>query len=158
MSEAQARRVLDDPRSTPEQRRQAEIVLGMPPADGGLGNVVGPAGVPPGPGAGQPGPDPALSTEEVEEPRIPPPTRNGKVVGPAGVPPGEGAGPPGPPPDIAEMTPSERAEMTPSGRVEAEDRAQRQAMLEQAKLRQRHLTEKERLAALEAMDLSKYEK
>lgn len=140
MSEAQARRVLDDPNSTPEQRRQAEIVLGMPPADGGLGNVVGPAGVPPGPGAGQPGPDPALSTEEVEEPRIPPPTRNGKVVGPAGVPPGEGAGPPGPPPESAEMTPSER--------VEAETQAQRQ----------KHLTEKERLAALEAMDLSKYEK
>ena len=140
MSEAQARRVLDDPKSTPEQRRQAEIVLGMPPADGGLGNVVGPAGVPPGPGAGQPGPDPALSTEEVEEPRIAPPARNGNVVGPAGVPPGEGAGPPGPPPDEDPLHAAARAS------------------IEQAKLRQRHLTEKERLAALEAMDLSKYEK
>ena len=147
MSEAQARRVLDDPNSTPEQRRQAEIVLGMPPASTRESQQ---AGVPPGPGAGPPGPggprtgppgpDPALSTEEVEEPRIPPPARNGKVVGPAGVPPGEGAGPPGPPPESAEMTPSER--------VEAETQAQRQ----------KHLTEKERLAALEAMDLSKYEK
>ena len=100
MSEAQARRVLDDPKSTPEQRRQAEIVLGMPPADGGLGNVVGPAGVPPG----------------------------------------EGAGPPGPPPDEDPLHAAARAS------------------IEQAKLRQRHLTEKERLAALEAMDLSKYEK
>ena len=117
MSEAQARRVLDDPNSTPEQRRQAEIVLGMPPASTRESQQ---AGVPPGPGAGPPGP-------------------GGPRTGPPG-PPGPGAGPPGPPPESAEMTPSER--------VEAETQAQRQ----------KHLTEKERLAALEAMDLSKYEK